>query len=389
MTNRPLRRLLFVADDPETVEFCASVAEPFGFVVRRAGDREGLEKALESFGPDAVLFDPDTHEGDVLAAMSRIPATGATLMLVGAPESRSVRSAKALAEELGLAVAGLLARPVIQEGLEIALRALSDEGLIYSPAEIAEAVMRGDITAWYQPQVRRAAGGWRIDGAEALARWQHPDHGLVLPDAFIPTAEAEGQIAAITDCVLRTSLEQLGVWQRAGMDLRVCAKLTPDLVTDPDFPDRLVTLVREYDVRPASLVIQVPETGLQDAAPAFRGMLARLRVLGFGVAMEHFGAGVSSVSELYQTPFSELKLDSRISARLPGDQDAVLFARAVVGLAQPLGLTVTAEAVETAEALAALEEIGCERAQGYAVSRPLPATEFQAMVREWNRRGGD
>lgn len=385
---RAIRRLLFVADDRDMVEFCAAVAEPFGFLVRRADSRDSMEEALEKFGPDAVFLDPDTGGGDVLAGVSRIPDSGATLMLVGFPDSRSIRSARALAMELGITVAGLLARPFVQEGVETALKVLGDDGPSYSAGDIAEAVMRGDITAWYQPQLKRTDHGWEIDGAEALARWEHPEHGLVLPDAFIPKAEAGGQIAAITDCVLRTAMEQLGTWRRSGLDLRICAKLTPELVTDPEFPERLHTLAREYDAPPASLVIQIPEAALPSAEKEFRAMLVKLRFIGFGLALEHFGAGVSSVTDLYQTPFGELKIDSWITSRLPNDEDAMRLARALVALARELGLSSTAEAVESPDALAGLHAAGCDRVQGYVVSRPLPAPEFQTLLAESLRKDG-
>ena len=381
---RSPRRLLFVSDDRDMVDFCASVADPFGFIVRRVETRDGLEASLGGFGPDAVLLDPDADDGHILAAFGSILDSGAVLMLVGPPDARSVRTARSLAMELGLEVAGLLPVPLLQEGVEIALRALGDEGPGYGAADIAEAVMRGDITAWYQPQLRRAGESWIVDGAEAVARWEHPEHGLVLPDAFIPTAEAEGQLAAITDCVLRTALEQLGAWRRQGLDFRIGAKLTPDLIRDPDFPDRLLSLAREYDVPPASLVIQIPESGLPSAGPRFRAMLARLRVIGFGLALEHFGSGVSSISDLYQTPFSELKIDRHIVARLPDDQDALRLTRAIVALAGELGLEVTGEAVENVAALEALHAAGCDRAQGFAESRPVPAKEFEALVGRWS-----
>ena len=382
-----IRRLLFVANDRDAVDFCAAVAEPFGFIVRRAGSRAAMEEAIGSFGPDAVLLDPETDDGQVLAGVRQVAGSGASLMLVGPPESHPVKVARSLAAELGIPVAGVLATPLVHEGIEAALRALVHEGPEYGPDDIAEAVMRGDITAWYQPQLRRFDKGWRIDGAEALARWVHPQHGVVLPDAFIPTAEAEGQIAAITDCVLRTAMEQVAAWRNAGLDLRACVKLTPDLVTDPDFPDRLHTLLREYDAAPGSLVIQMPEARIASVDAGFRSMLVRLRVLGFGLALEHFGVGTSSLTELYQTPFGELKLDQRVTARLPDDQDARRFVRAILALSRELGLAVTAEAVETREALAALHDFGCDRAQGYAISRPLPAPEFQGLVKRWNETG--
>jgi EAL domain-containing protein (putative c-di-GMP-specific phosphodiesterase class I) len=242
--------------------------------------------------------------------------------------------------------------------------------------------MRGEITAWYQLQLARSAQGWRAHGAEALARWEHPQHGAILPDAFVPLAEAEGQIAAITDCVLLSSVQQLGAWRRAGLSFRVSVNLSPALVTDPDFPERLARLVHEYDVPPKSLVLEIPEPSLAQAPESFLGMLARLRILGFGLALEHFGSGNSSLTDLYRTPFSELKIDRRLISHVD-DEDARRLVRGIILLAHELGLETTAEAVETEDALAFLHAAGCDRVQGYVVSRPLPAAEFRAVAARW------
>nr|WP_276611095.1 EAL domain-containing protein [Wenzhouxiangella sp. XN24] len=287
-----------------------------------------------------------------------------------------------MAEQQGLAVAGILAKPVSQEGLEVALRALAGE-LEFTAEDISAAVMRGEIGAWYQLQLMRSESGWRADGAEALARWEHPQHGMVLPDAFLPVAEAEGQIAAITDCVLLSSVQQLGVWHRADMPLRVGVNLSPALVTDPDFPERLRRLVLEYDVPARSLVLEIPEPGLALAPGGFLGMLARLRIHGFGLALEHFGSGNSSLTDLYRTPFSEIKIDRRLVANLDDDEDARRLVRGIILLAHELGLETTAEAVETSETLEFLHAAGCDRVQGFVISRPMPATEFQAVVGHW------
>jgi EAL domain-containing protein (putative c-di-GMP-specific phosphodiesterase class I)/CheY-like chemotaxis protein len=374
-------------DDPAVIDLVAGVAGPLGFMVRRAADQSALSDALASYGPDAVLLDPEADQGRAIQSLDAVSKAGAMLLLLGPPDARGVVAARGRAQRAGVDVAGILPKPLLHEGLETALRSLRGDAPIYAAQDIAEAVMRGEIGAWYQPQVVRSARGWRVDGAEALARWQHPEHGLVLPDAFVPTAEAEGQIAAITDCVLRTAVEQLGVWSGQGLALRIGVNLSPSLVTDPDFPERLNMLAREYDVPARLLVLEIPEPGLEHAGPAFLGMLARLRIHGFSLALEHFGSGVSSLADLYQTPFSELKIDRRLTARLENDEDAQRLVRAIVALGREMGLAIAAEAVESRDVLDFLHAAGCERAQGYVVSRPLPATAFQALVAEWNSTG--
>jgi EAL domain-containing protein (putative c-di-GMP-specific phosphodiesterase class I) len=321
--------------------------------------------------------------------MLAVRDAGATLLLMGPPDALGMTSARGVAREAGVPVTGILPKPLLFEGLEAALRALRGELPVFTAGDIAEAVMRGEIGAWYQPQLVRTERGWRVDGAEALARWEHPEHGQVLPDAFVPTAEAEGQIAAITDCVLRSAVEQLGVWHRQDLGLRIAVNVSPSLVTDPEFPERLGLLLREYDVNPRYLVLEIPEPGLVAAGAGFLALLARLRVHGFTLALEHFGAGVSSLAELYRTPFSELKIDRSLTRRLDdGDEDARRLVRGILDLAGELGLGTVAEAVESRDVLDFLHAAGCQRAQGYVVSRPLPAPSFQELVTAWNRPPG-
>jgi EAL domain-containing protein (putative c-di-GMP-specific phosphodiesterase class I) len=377
-----IRRLLVVGSDEFATRGIDDAASAFGMLVRQVAAGSSIAPALEGFGPDAVILDAASFDGSLEDLLRAVADTGADLLLLGRPDDPAVRTARDLAMTNGLTVAGILAKPIAPEGLEAALRALSGEH-VYTATDIASAVMRGEITAWYQPQLRRHATGWRADGAETLARWQHPEHGVVLPDAFVPVAEAEGQIAAITDCVLQSSVQQLGVWHRAGMPLRVGVNLSPSLVTDPDFPERLARLVNEYEVAARYLVLEIPESGLAEAPPAFLAMLARLRIHGFGLALEHFGSGTSSLADLYRTPFSELKIDRRLVSLLDEDEDARSLVRGIVALAHELGLETTAEAVESQESLDFLHAAGCDRVQGFVISRPLPATAFQTAVPRW------
>lgn len=377
-----IRRLLVVGADEFATQSVDEAASAFGLLVRRVTREGAAIGAISEFGPDTVIVDPALLDSQTAELLRAISAAGASLLLLGGPDDRATRVARELAAAEEVTIAGILAKPVSPEGLEVALRALAGE-LVFSAADIAAAVMRGEITAWYQLQLARTPTGWRADGAEALARWQHPEHGAVLPDAFLPVAEAEGQIAAITDCVLLSSVQQLGVWHRAGMPVRVGVNLSPALVTDPDFPERLARLALEYDVPARALVLEISESGLATAPAGFLGMLARLRIHGFGLALEHFGSGSSSLTDLYRTPFSELKIDRRLVSEMHEDEDARRLVRGIILLAHELGLKTTAEAVETSEALELLHEAGCDRVQGFVISRPLPANEFQAVADHW------
>jgi EAL domain-containing protein (putative c-di-GMP-specific phosphodiesterase class I) len=378
-----VRRLLILGSDELDITTLDEAAAAFGLLLRRVSNAAGLVPVLGDFGPDAVIVDPSVLGSAPAVTLRAVSEAGANLLLLGSPDDPRVRMARDLAAAEGLHVAGILARPVAAEGLEVALRAMAGE-LVFSAADIAGAVMRGEITTWYQMQLSRSDKGWRAGGAEALARWQHPDHGVLLPYSFVPAAEAEGQIAAITDCMLHNSVQQLGVWRQVGMSLRVGVNLSPSLVTDPEFPERLARLMSEFDVPARQLVLEVPESALADVPQGFHSVLARLRIHGFGLALEHFGRGTSSVAELYRTPFSDLKIDRRLVGLLDEDEDARRLVRGIILLAHELGLETTAEAVETREALDFLHEAGCDRVQGYVISRPLPAPEFQGVVAHWS-----
>lgn len=377
-----IRRLLIVGSDEFSTQAVDEASTALGLLVRHVPRGEDVDAALQGFGPDAVILDPRALDGPSNGTLGAVAASGAALLLLGHPEERGIRAARDQADAAGLPVAGILAKPVSPEGLEVAFRAMAGE-VTFTAAEIAAAVMRGEMTAWYQLQLQRTELGWRADGAEALARWQHPQHGAVLPDAFVPVAEAEGQIAAITDCVLQSSVQQLAVWHRAGLPMRVGVNLSPALVTDPEFPERMARLVHEFDVPARSLVLEIPELGITQGPPGFLGMLARLRIHGFGLALEHFGSGNSSLADLYRTPFSDLKIDRRLVGLVDEDEDARRLVRGIILLAHELGLQTTAEAVETPGALEFLHESGCDRVQGYVISRPLPANEFQAVAAHW------
>jgi EAL domain-containing protein (putative c-di-GMP-specific phosphodiesterase class I) len=377
--SNAIRRLLIVGDDGLDTQAVDEAATALGLLVRRVSDAPAVEPAMKDFGPDAVILDPAAVDGASRETLRAVIEAGASLLLLGDPEDRPVRAIRELAEAASLKVAGILAKPVSPEGLEVAFRAIAGD-VVFSAPDIGAAVMRGEINAWYQLQMARTESGWLADGAEALARWRHPDYGVVLPGAFLPVAEAAGQIAAITDCVLLDAVQQLGVWHRTGMPLRVGVNLAPSLVTDPDFPDRLARLLHEYGVPPRALVLEIPESGVRQASADFLAMLARLRIHGFGLALEHFGGGTSSLADLYRTPFSELKIDRRLVGLLDEDEDARRLVRGILALAGELGLSTCAEAVETNDTLTFLHAAGCDRVQGFLISRPLPATEFQAIA---------
>jgi len=252
-------------------------------------------------------------------------------------------------------------------------------------AELREALQAGQLRLHYQPKVDARSAG--LVGAEALLRWQHPERGLLPPGDFIALAEESGLITPLTDWVLHTACQSLRLWSDQGLPaLPLSVNLPASSLADAGLPEQLEGLVRQYQLHPASLMLELTETMvLRDVATAV-GVLDRLRALGFGLSLDDFGTGYSSLSHLKRLPMSELKIDRAfITDVARGGRDAALAA-AIITLGNELGLQVVAEGVETAEQSQFLIGRGCPLQQGYLFSRPVPGADFERMLQSGTTR---
>jgi FOG: EAL domain len=250
----------------------------------------------------------------------------------------------------------------------------------HSPAKLAllgdlrRALERGELILHYQPQVSLITGD--VVGAEALARWQHPDHGLVLPDEFIPFAEHTGMIGPLTRHVLDTALAQARIWSDAGHPLPISVNLSARNLLDVDLPGQVEELLAAHGVAPGLLNLEVTESAIMTEPARAQQVLEQLATLGIRISIDDFGAGYTSLGQLKHLPISELKIDRSFVMTMTEDPSNALIVHSVVDLGHNLGLTIVAEGVETEQILTALVGLGCDVAQGYHLSRPITATAF-------------
>ena len=242
-------------------------------------------------------------------------------------------------------------------------------------AELRRAIEEGQLVLHYQPTVDLASG--QVTGAEALVRWQHPRRGLLAPSHFVPFAEVTGSIRLMTTAVLGMALDQAAQWRAAGQEIPVAVNVSAHDVTDPGFVERVTDALALRDLPGTSLVIELTETGLLADADGASGVLQRLTELGVRVAVDDFGAGYASLPYLRRFPVSVLKLDSSIVQGLTVDATDAALVRWTLDMAHSLGISCVAEGVEDAATLAALEELGCDQAQGFHFQRPWPAADLQ------------
>lgn len=250
--------------------------------------------------------------------------------------------------------------------------------------DLREALARDQLYLVYQPQI--SYRDHRVVGVEALIRWQHPEHGLVPPDLFIPLAEQNGTIIAIGEWVLDQACRQLREWHDQGFaDLRMAVNLSTVQLHHAELPRVVNNLLQIYRLPPRSLELEVTETGLMEDISTAAQHLLSLRRSGALIAIDDFGTGYSSLSYLKSLPLDKIKIDKSFVQDLLDDDDDATIVRAIIQLGKSLGMQVIAEGVETAEQEAYIISEGCHEGQGYHYSKPLPARELAAYLKQAQR----
>lgn len=336
---------------------------------------------IEGFADaDAV----EAAANDLLAAVAEPVALGvhqvapkAWIGIAVAPADG--RSAEALRKSAELAAAHAKAQGTAQvEFASQELRAKSTRRLTLG-LQLRGAVQRGELLVHYQPKV--VVGTNRIVGAEALVRWQHPDHGLVAPGQFIPLAEELGLIDQVGQWVMQQACRDAAAWTQAGLGaLSIAVNVAKPQFMAGNLGSVMRQALFDSGLPGRQVVIELTESMLMDNVQAALAMLHELKALGVSLSIDDFGTGYSSLSYLKRFPIDELKIDRSFIVDLPGRQVDVAIVRAVVELGHSLGLSVTAEGVETPAQLGCIQQLACDNYQGFLFSRPVPADQFAALL---------
>ncbi len=244
--------------------------------------------------------------------------------------------------------------------------------------ELRHALESGELVVHYQPKADVATG--EVRKVEALARWQHPERGLLEPDQFIPLAEQTGLIRALTSYVLDAALGQCHAWQADGRALGVAVNITGRELVDLGFPDEVRKLLSKWSVEPAQLELEITESTIMTDPPRARAVLARLSKLGVRLAVDDFGSGHSSLGHLRKLPINVLKIDKSFIQKMTRDTGDAAIVRSAIDLGHNLGLEVVAEGVESEEARRRLEALGCDTVQGNHLGRPQPASSIAGIA---------
>jgi diguanylate cyclase (GGDEF)-like protein/PAS domain S-box-containing protein len=383
---------LLVMDLDRFKEINDTFGHHFGDVILRmvAGRLVGEVRSSDTvarLGGDefaAVLPNVDGRAGAELAARKLLRALEAPFVLEGEGLEIGGSVGIALYPEDGKDAETLMRRADV--AMYVAKRAVSGFAFyaadkdVYSPSRLAlmsdlrPAIDEAQFVLHYQPKIDLRTH--RIAGAEALVRWQHPRHGLLMPDQFIPLAEQTGLIRQLGLWVVESALAQSRAWRGAGLDLTVAVNLSMRNLHDPHLPEAISDLLEQFQVPPGMLQIEITESALMaDPEHAMR-ILTSLERMGVKLAIDDFGTGYSSLAYLRRLPAEEIKIDRSFVIDMPlADSDAVIV-RSTIDLGHNLGMRVVAEGVETREAFDLLASVECDLGQGYYMARPMTAEQL-------------
>ncbi len=392
----PKLSALLVEDEAYSRMVMARILGKFGLkaVAAAANGREAMrmiDAAPDAF--DLIITDlqmPDV-DGIELFRHLRDRNANTALILASGVDEKLLRMSRNLAKAQGLRVVGALKKPVSSKDLMIALqnvdRPLEPEIPSFvndlSEAELQEAIRNEKIQVHYQPKVNPQTGS--LMSVEALVRWDHPLHGLVGPDAFIPLAETSGLIDRLTDIVVDRSLKQAMLWRKNGIDVGVAINFSAPSLTELALPDKIMALARSYGLPPASITLEVTESSMMHDAVSGLDVLGRLRMNEIGLSIDDFGTGYSSLQKLRDLPFNELKIDRSFIIGAREDRDARAIVEASVQLGKIMEMRIVAEGVETKADWEFIRTLGCDEAQGWFIARSMPGDALLEWLRDWHK----
>lgn len=392
------RRILLLDDEPFTLRLLALMLEQLGCsqVVGCGSGAEALEQVHGPVPVGVIFLDLNMPQMDGVEFIRKLVTESYSggLVLVSGEDRRVLDSVEKLAELHHLHVLGVLPKPVSRERLALLISGVGDPArrrqderpaaAIYEIEQLRDAIHNGELSNYYQPKVAMASG--EVVGVESLVRWQRRSDEIVPPDQFISQATEHGIITELTLCVLRTALQQAHTWQRTGLTLPVAVNVSMEDLSRLDFPDAAAELAAEAGVDPQLVTLEIPEGRIVNQSSTTLDVLSRLRLKRFRLAIDDFGTGSSSLAQLRDLPFDELKIDRSFVHDAEEDEHRRAICHASLHMAHQLQMYTVAEGIEDEADWRALQQLSCDAGQGYMIARPMPAANLPGWISAWEAR---
>ena len=389
-----LLRTMVVEDQAVPRRIAVEILRELGVadILQAEDGQDALEQIRRAAGPlDVIICDLDMPRMDGVEFIRNVAEAnlGASIVLASAVDAKVLASVEAMARSQGMAVLGVLEKPMTPQKLGDMLARHGSAKANYNQldhqpvdlTELEDAIHDRRITPHFQPMVRMSDGV--ITGFEALARWRHPERGMLQPEMFIPIAESSGLIDSLTWVMLECAIAEAVRWCHAGHRWTISVNLSLPYLERPGVADRIAGLVERHALRPGSVVLEVTESLATTQIAPVLGNIARLRMKGFGIAIDDYGTGYASLQQLSQMPFTELKIDRSFVSGSPDRPNLHAILRSSVELARQLNLGSVAEGIETPGEWHQLDSLGCDFAQGYLVAPPMPPDTLIGWAEGW------
>ncbi len=381
-------KLLVIDNEADICAFISHVARKVGY---EAASIAGLSTIEELVIDDIniIVLDllmPGVDGIEILRRLADLKSQ-IKIILISGHDAGVLHSAREIAVERGLNIVGHLAKPVSYDALQTMLtdaRAATSkapvqgQSKIFTREELQQAIDDREIVVFFQPMFSFASAA--VIGVEALARWQHPQRGLISPALFIPLFEEHKLIRALTWLMLEQSLEYCAAWNRSDRRLQVAVNFSPMVLNDLQFPEQLAKTIANYDVDSSQITLEVTENAIFAELADALDILTRCRLKGFRLSIDDFGTGYSTMQQLMRVPYTEVKIDQSFVKHADSDAEAWSICESTIELGHKLGMNVIAEGIETKNVYRLLDKAGCNEGQGYYMSRPMPAQDFDLWL---------
>jgi len=383
------RRLLILEDEEDIRSILHRVGTAAGYSVVDTACANDFWVAYRALKPTHVILDlilPGADGLEIMRELGRLSAE-CRVTLISGVDPRLLRTSERLGREFGLDMTQAIGKPFDIEVVNKAITQPINPMTEVDVEELAHGIEQMQMVLHFLPKVDlRSDSDCRISGVEALVRWNHPRKGLLSPDTFIPLAEESGLIVPLTERVFDLAIRQLTEldvkWPGCTMALNVSAAI----LDDPLLPDLFAAKLDLAGIEHSRFIIEITETTVTCQQRSMIDSITRLRLKGFSLSIDDFGTGYSSLVRLLQLPFSELKIDRYFIGECLKNDEARLIVETVIKLCKSLGLHSCAEGVESEECLQLLRSFGCDYAQGFLLSKPVPADRITAVLSELDKK---
>lgn len=394
----PVSDLTFLVVDDQALQRSLTVELLEGLHAKRVQECASARDALQQLrsapgGVDVVITDLHLAGMDALEFIRHMAGARQTpvVIIAVAADQGVIACVEAMSAAYGVYVLGALEKPLHAARLAALVEHYTPAPsrpahtqvapMSFTSEEIVQGLENGEFEPFFQPKIELRT--WRVIGAEALARWRHPQQGVILPEAFIRPLEDSGKIHMLLRSIMRQGAQFGRILQRAGYACEISVNLSFESLTDVTLADQIMTVVASQNLQPENIVLEITESAATTDVGRALENLARLRMKGFRLSIDDYGRGVSSIEKLARIPFGEMKVDKPLLVRAGRHESARVVFESSLEMARRLGMKSVAEGVESQTEWDLLLELECDMAQGDYIARPMSRANYMVWARDW------